>query len=44
MEHSENELIEAARRVRENAYAPFPEFKVGPALETDVIAGTANCH
>lgn len=42
MIHSEKELIEAATNVRENAYAPFSEFKVGSALETDdgeIIAG-----
>ncbi len=43
MEHSEKELVEAAKQVRENAYAPFSEFKVGAALETDdgeIIAGS----
>lgn len=43
MEHSEKELVEAAKRVRENAYAPFSEFKVGAALETDdgeIIVGS----
>ncbi len=43
MEHTEKELVEAARRVRENAYAPFSEFKVGAALETDdgqIIVGS----
>jgi len=43
MEHSEKELVEAASRVRENAYAPFSEFKVGAALETDdgqIIVGS----
>jgi cytidine deaminase len=36
------ELIEAATRVRENSYAPFSNFRVGAALETDdgeIIAG-----
>ena len=42
MEHSDNELIDAATAVRENAYAPFSEFRVGAALETEdgeVITG-----
>ncbi|HEX6126113.1 MAG TPA: cytidine deaminase [Pyrinomonadaceae bacterium] len=42
MERSDRELIEAAMEVRENAYAPFSEFRVGAALETDdgeVITG-----
>lgn len=42
MKHSDSELIEAATSVRENAYAPFSDFKVGAALETDdgeVITG-----
>lgn len=43
MDHSEQELVEAATAVRENAYAPFSEFKVGAALETDdgqIIVGS----
>ena len=43
MEHSEKELVEAAKAVRENAYAPFSEFKVGSALETEdgeIITGS----
>ena len=43
MEHSDKELVEAAKQVRENAYAPFSEFKVGAALETDdgdIIVGS----
>ena len=42
MKHADEELIEAARAVRENSYAPFSNFRVGAALETDdgeVIAG-----
>ena len=35
MEHTDKELIDAATAVRENAYAPFSEFKVGSAIETD---------
>ncbi len=42
MKHSEKELINSATAVRENAYAPFSEFKVGSAIETDdgeIISG-----
>ena len=35
MEHSEKELIDAATKVREHAYAPFSNFRVGSAIETD---------
>lgn len=43
MESNNKELVEAATRVRENAYAPFSKFKVGAALETDdgqIIVGS----
>src|SRR6476619_1329471 len=43
MSHSDQELIEAATRVRENSYAPFSKFKVGAALETedgDIVVGS----
>ena len=42
MKHADQELIDAAIAVRENAYAPFSDFRVGAALETDdgeVISG-----
>lgn len=35
MKHSEEELIGAAGDVREKAYAPYSNFKVGAAVETD---------
>ncbi len=35
MKHADQDLIDAATAVRENAYAPFSEFRVGAALETD---------
>ena len=43
MSHTDQELIQAATKVRENSYAPFSEFKVGSALETDdgeIIVGS----
>ena len=35
MKRTDQELIDAATAVRENAYAPFSNFRVGAALETD---------
>src|SRR5690242_9192376 len=43
MEHTDKELVAAAKEVRKNAYAPFSRFKVGAALITDddqIIAGS----
>ena len=34
MENKPKTLIEAAQKVRENAHAPFSNFKVGAAVET----------
>lgn len=34
MDNSKKELVEAAKKVREKAYAPYSEFKVGAALQT----------
>jgi len=35
MKHTDDELIAAAADVREKAYAPYSNFKVGAAVETD---------
>ena len=42
MIHSDQELIDAAKAVRENSYAPFSDFQVGAAIEMEdgtIIAG-----
>jgi cytidine deaminase len=42
MTHSNEELVKAAKAARENSYAPFSDFHVGAALETDdgeIISG-----
>jgi len=35
MKHTEEELIKVATDARDNAYAPYSNFKVGAAVETD---------
>lgn len=35
MAHSDEELINVAKDVRENAYAPYSDFKVGAAVEAE---------
>ena len=35
MKHTEKELIDAATDVRERAFAPYSNFKVGAAVETE---------
>ena len=35
MKHTDEELIAAAKDVRERAYAPYSNFQVGAAVETD---------
>lgn len=35
MKHTEGDLIGAAAEVRENAFAPYSNFKVGAAVETE---------
>jgi cytidine deaminase len=44
MEHTEKELIEAATAVRENAFAPYSDFRVGAAVETENGNIYTGCH
>jgi cytidine deaminase len=44
MIHSKEELIDAARAVRENSYAPFSEFRVGAAIEMEDGSIVAGCN
>jgi len=44
MEHTNEELIKAARDVRENAYAPFSQFRVGAAIEMEDGAIVVGCN
>ncbi len=37
-------MIEAATKVRDNAYAPYSDFRVGAALETDDGEIFAGCN
>jgi len=44
MEHTNEELIRAAREVRDNSYAPFSKFRVGAAIEMEDGAIIAGCN
>jgi cytidine deaminase len=35
MNHSNEELVTAAKQAREHSYAPYSDFRVGAAIETD---------
>ncbi|HBE81783.1 MAG: cytidine deaminase [Blastocatellia bacterium] len=44
MKHTEKELIDAAADVRKRAYAPYSNFKVGAAVETEDGAIYTGCN
>lgn len=44
MIHSNEELVEAAKAARENSYAPFSDFHVGAALETEDGEIVSGCN
>jgi cytidine deaminase len=44
MKNERKDLIEAAKKARENAFAPFSNFKVGAALETADGKVYAGCN
>ena len=44
MTHSDQELIDAAKAVRENSYAPFSDFQVGAAIEMEDGSIIAGCN
>jgi cytidine deaminase len=43
-DHQDMTLLDAARRVRENAYAPYSQFKVGAALRASSGAVFVGCN
>jgi cytidine deaminase len=44
MKHTDKELIDIAMGVRENAYAPYSNFRVGAAVETDSGTVYTGCN
>lgn len=44
MKHTDKELIDIATGVRENAYAPYSDFRVGAAVETDTGNVYTGCN